>query len=361
MALAASLSKVVDFSLDELIFFVTSTCNMRCEHCFYWDNLNAMQDLPLDAIERIAATSPKFKNLLFSGGEPFLRKDLLDVIEVFRAKAGVRNFFIPTNGYWPDRITAFVKSFLAMTEGETLQINVSIDGSEEKHNGIRKVKRAFANAIETLDALAEISKSNPRFTVVVTTTVSRTNLDDVKVFADFLFEQHPPDYHNIVLVREGFEDGQSLSLTEGEARQIMALNDEVHRNYRHKWGLKQDLSLRGRMSAAMAEISLSTTLANFRGEDWKFPCVAGRVIAVIDANGDFRACELRKPIGNLAQFDYNLTDALHSVRMAEEVAGIQRDRCFCTHGCFIGPSLKRDKKTVFVDIPLTMLRHALSG
>src|SRR5512135_1713176 len=69
--------------LQSIIFFVTSACNLRCSHCFYWQNLNRQEDLRLEEIEKISLNLPSFSRLLISGGEPFLRKELPDIIRLF--------------------------------------------------------------------------------------------------------------------------------------------------------------------------------------------------------------------------------------------------------------------------------------
>ena len=73
-----------DRSLQLCIFFVTSACNARCAHCFYWKNLNHQkQDLTFGEISKMVESMPPFGQVLFSGGEPFLRKDLVKIIQLF--------------------------------------------------------------------------------------------------------------------------------------------------------------------------------------------------------------------------------------------------------------------------------------
>ena len=64
-----------------LIFFVTSKCNAKCDFCFYWEQLNRQGDLTVDEIRQISATMPRFQRLLFSGGETFMRKELVEIVK----------------------------------------------------------------------------------------------------------------------------------------------------------------------------------------------------------------------------------------------------------------------------------------
>ena len=95
---------------DFLIFFVTGQCNARCHHCFYWNNLGADHvGLSLEKIEKTARSMPPFRTLLLSGGEPTLRKDLPQLIDIFRRHNGIETVDIPTNGLLPDRIAGLAE------------------------------------------------------------------------------------------------------------------------------------------------------------------------------------------------------------------------------------------------------------
>jgi len=57
---------------NQLILFVTSLCNFKCETCFYWEKLNdTKNDLSLEEIKEISSHFKDLKLLLLSGGEPF--------------------------------------------------------------------------------------------------------------------------------------------------------------------------------------------------------------------------------------------------------------------------------------------------
>jgi hypothetical protein len=66
---------------------------------------------------------------------------------------------------------------------------------------------------------------------------------------------------------------------------------------------------------------------------------------VVDANGDYRACELRDPLFNLKEVDYDLSAALKAEKNIKETAAIGEGKCFCTHGCFIAASQRRYPST----------------
>ena len=52
----------------QLIHFITSKCNAKCGHCFYWKNLNTKGELSLEEIEKITKHLPDLVILNISGG-----------------------------------------------------------------------------------------------------------------------------------------------------------------------------------------------------------------------------------------------------------------------------------------------------
>src|SRR5437773_11728471 len=90
--------------LNTLIFFVTSHCNATCDTCFYWADLNRPGDLQWDEIVKLSQSMPRLTDLWFSGGEPTLRRNLEDIIDLFVRNNGVRHINLPTNGLKPSRI-----------------------------------------------------------------------------------------------------------------------------------------------------------------------------------------------------------------------------------------------------------------
>ena len=88
--------------LESVFLFVTSTCNSLCRTCFYWDELNKGQDLTFEQLERVSETAPQFHKLWISGGEPFLRKELAEIIALFYRNNGMRHVNLPTNGLLPE-------------------------------------------------------------------------------------------------------------------------------------------------------------------------------------------------------------------------------------------------------------------
>src|ERR1700752_3629097 len=120
-----------------LILFINSICNLTCEHCFYWQNLNRRDDLTVEEIFSLARDMGRIENLNLSGGEPFLRAEFAEICRFFIQNNGVGQIYVPTNGFFTERtITALKKGF----EESSLRLfayELSIDGMPEYHNRFR--------------------------------------------------------------------------------------------------------------------------------------------------------------------------------------------------------------------------------
>ncbi|HUS51890.1 MAG TPA: radical SAM protein, partial [Candidatus Bathyarchaeia archaeon] len=140
-----------------LIFYVTSQCNLRCEHCFYWQNLNKKdKELSLEEIEKISSSMGPLLWLSLTGGEPFLRSDLGKIVKIFVKNNQVRHLSIPTNGYLTERIVSETEKIVSQNPKTTFSISLSCDGPEKIHDLIRGKKGAFKRMVETAKELKSL-------------------------------------------------------------------------------------------------------------------------------------------------------------------------------------------------------------
>jgi MoaA/NifB/PqqE/SkfB family radical SAM enzyme len=103
--------------------FVTSSCNAKCRHCFYPIN-QRKNELTLDEIKRFLDSMPPIRLLLFSGGEPFLRKDLPEIIRAYYERTQFFTASIPTNGYSASRIGAMIERICTISPDLHLGVSV---------------------------------------------------------------------------------------------------------------------------------------------------------------------------------------------------------------------------------------------
>jgi hypothetical protein len=96
---------------------------------------------------------------------------------------------------------------------------------------------------------------------------------------------------------------------------------------------------------------------HYSNKSWPMPCTAGQTSIVVDHNGHFRSCELRNKLGRLQDFDFDLSAALASQQMKNEIAAIPAAQCWCTHSCWIHSSSKFSPRVLLFHIPWAYLKH----
>ena len=193
-----------------LILFINSICNLTCEHCFYWRNLNQRDDLKVEEIFALARDLGRIENLNLSGGEPFMRPEFAEICRFFIQNNGVEQIYVPTNGYFTERTINALKSIFEEKSLELFVCELSIDGMPEYHDRFRGNSKSFAKLLETYEALAEMQVTEPRLRIHSISTVTSENLDEIKRLTTYLYERCPAmDHHNLALIR-GERKNQSL-------------------------------------------------------------------------------------------------------------------------------------------------------
>ena len=164
-----------------LIHFLTNRCNARCSFCFIdFDNPNTFEgELTLEEIDKMTKSlGNTLMNVNFTGGEPFARKDIIDIAQSYIKNTTIRSLYITTNGSLPERVIDFAKKVSDMDKSLELCFQISIDHIPEKHNQIRKIQNLFENCILTYSELKKLN--NPKINSLVTITVTHENCDDVE-------------------------------------------------------------------------------------------------------------------------------------------------------------------------------------
>jgi MoaA/NifB/PqqE/SkfB family radical SAM enzyme len=346
--------------LNTIIFFVTSRCNATCETCFYWDELNQKGDLSWDEVVKLSQNTPAFTDLWFSGGEPTLRNDLPQIIDLFVRNNGVRYINLPTNGLKPNRIYEIAEHVLTRNPGLELHINIALDGLREAHDFMRGVPGNFEKALESGRLLRRLKpKFKLRLIVNINTVITRDNMDEVLPLAELVREERIADGHYFNLIRGDAKDPGLKDVERDRLRRIYAELPRFQWSYAE--GMFSDKNrlvkwLKKAIYVGTLTFHHRTQFQNLEGRSrWPMPCTAGETSAVIDFDGRVRACELRKPIGNLRDHDMNFQVFWETPARHAEVGQIQCDQCWCSHVCFIHDSLRYSYKAMLSEIPKNYL------
>lgn len=348
-------------SLSQVIFFVTSGCNLRCQNCFNWRGLNKKDDLSIEEIEKISKSMPSFGFLLLSGGEPFLRDDLPQIIGYFRRNNGIRGVGIPTNGTFTERIERLTAEILQIDSELQVYVYFSLDGLAEFHDESRGVPNSFNKSVESLDRLTRLKAESSNLSVSVNTVVSAYNLDEIPRLIDFLEKKGAGyvDMHYFEIVRGSPRDPSVKDLPEAGVRALYAETILPHQEklYRQRKGAGWSNFILAKMATAALALEYKIQCDNFfHNAKWGFPCLAGKSSAVISNGGDVSLCELKSSVGNLRQADFEWSRIVDSDVWREAVRKVREDACFCTHNCFITESMYASPYAVFLRLPLLFFR-----
>lgn len=135
-------------------YLVTWRCNGRCVFCDVWKKKPLIsEELSVDEIKKIFKQFKKIDVLRLSGGEPFLRSDLAEIINAIDEACSPTMIHITTNGILTEQIIKTIKDVKHLNK---INIKISIDNVGEKHDASRGVPGAYDRAINTIKELVKI-------------------------------------------------------------------------------------------------------------------------------------------------------------------------------------------------------------
>ncbi len=309
-----------------LTLFVTSRCNARCQHCCYWQNLNAGDELTLDEIDGLARSLGKLDKLLVGGGEPFMRRDLPEICEVFFKNNGADMVSIPTNGLNPSLVRDQLLRILAYADGRPVRVNLSLDGTESEHDEIRGVPGGFKKAVEAYGLITALQTDHPNLSLGINSCVMNRNyaaLMDLYAVWPGLFPQ--VNFPGMILLR-GAPFDRSLELPSEEQLQLLFA--------------RKLSACPGRQPALwrLAEwVNFTAGVRTLRQQAQVIPCEAGRILGVVDETGNVKHCEMLPSIGNIRERSFeSIWTSSEAARGRERIAAKE---CHCTHECNLFESI----------------------
>jgi MoaA/NifB/PqqE/SkfB family radical SAM enzyme len=323
-----------------LVFFVTEQCTARCGHCLLgqWDC--ATDELTLDEIERWARAMPPFYFLLPTGGEPFLRADLPDIVRLFARHCGIRHAGIPTNGSLPQAAVAAMERMIADNPDLQLAVDVSLDGPADLHDRMRNTPGLFDKAVATYSQLAALAARAPNFQINAAVTLSAANQTSALDFLDYLTGELGVRNINHLLVRGEPRDPNAKNVS---VENYKAFNRKLeqaaragrlpgYRGYAEAGGINAMKLVRQDVIARTAETGRR-----------QVRCQAGRLGAVVRAGGGVYACELRRDkLGSLRDSDFDFRRIWRSPEAVAARRAIEKQKCHCTYECFMSLNVMFD-------------------
>ncbi len=305
----------------EVHYSITAKCNFRCRHCDIWKQEGCKgkgggAELSTEGAKALITRlhgALGARTLHIAGGEPFLRKDLFEVLG--HACSLGFSTIITSNG---SRINERVAEQIATLAPKA--VNVSLDGLEETHDAIRGVPGSYRRAVRALELLNAAKKGTH---VILTTVVNSLNLGQLE---------------DLVRLAE------SMSL-DGIAFQ--ALTNEFSSAYRPDWWQSTDLwpadaaaidrAISGLVRLKLAGSPITNSIAHLEHMRHYFThpgaypgeCRIGSRTLHLNEKGQALLCWNMPPLGNA------LTDDLASLWVGDEAKGQREHIRRCSRECFI--------------------------
>lgn len=271
---------------------ITRRCICRCVMCGIWKVPQPEEELSL--VEWVDLLSgPRLtdvRELDITGGEPFLRDDLLGLVEaVCRLKSAnlsrLRSIAITTNGVLAQRVVEMVTKMLVPLRSASIELVVvcALDAVGELHDRIRRHKGAWENVDRCMSGLLALRDENPNLIVGLKTTILPLNVDQPAKIVDYARERGLFTIVSPAIATPG------RYLNAERAAEIELDSTARERLARFYEGVSAGWSYHAR--------SVARYLRSGRA---KRPCSCGFNYLFVRSNGDVFLCPLfEEPIGNL--------------------------------------------------------------
>lgn len=241
---------------------LTYRCPMQCKMCNIWKN-------PTDIKKEINSDDlrclPKLKFINLTGGEPFIREDLEEIVRVCYTKSP--RIVISTSGWYEDRVIALAKKF------PNIGIRISIEGLSQKNDELRGREGGFDRGLRTLLRLKEMGLNDIGFGCTISNNNSRDMLSLYQLSKSLGMEFATASFHNSYYFHK--EDN------------VITNKDEVCENFRTliEWQLQE------KHPKSWFRAYFNMGLINYiEGNRRMLPCEAGTVNFFIDPWGEVYPC-----------------------------------------------------------------------
>lgn len=201
----------------KLNFSITYLCQSRCLTCNIW-KMKPVNELRLEEITEFARKNNYFKWVELTGGEPFLRSDIVEIAKTF--KENFKSLYvltIPTNSLCsPSMLEQRIKQILELNIPK-VAITVSLDGYKELHDRIRGIPGNYEKAINIFKMLKALKKQYSNLHAMFGYTISSFNPSQFEATFEAVKHEIPDitynDFHiNLAQESENYYDNKDLQL-----------------------------------------------------------------------------------------------------------------------------------------------------
>jgi radical SAM protein with 4Fe4S-binding SPASM domain len=318
-------------------FFLTRRCNAKCPFCFYISQnkqpVSKANELTLAEIETVAPQLGKLLWLAFSGGEIFLRSDLIDITRLFYRINKPAIILLPSNGLLTETIYQSVETILQQCSKSSIVVKLSLDGPELIHDALRGVPGAYQKTLATCRVLGKLVDKYENFELGINTVFCRDNQEVVDEVIDLVRTMDHVKTHTVSLIRG---DVSRDDLKQVDLQKYKKIIERLENDFKQK--LAAMYRFRGaKLKAAQDILQRKLIYKAAQTTRRTTPCYAGKLNLVLTETGDLYPCEEFSEMmkfGNIRENNYDLKKLLHSEQSKKILEFIDDHGCHCTHECY---------------------------
>ena len=318
-------------------FSVTNMCQSRCKTCNIWQLYQKNpklkeKEMTIEEIEKMFKTFGATHFFNISGGEPFLRQDLPEIIELACKYLKPKIIHTPTNAIAPELIEKQTRKIMEIINKCNpkiiFTIKPSFDGIGSQHDKIRGIKGNFAKVLDTLKRLRKLKEEYPNLEIGLGTVISRYNHKDIEKIAGYAKSLNPDSYINEIAEHrsELFNENDPITPNPEDYEKVIQKFEKI---------VREDLKTKPKLTRLTQAFRLEyykLALEIMKQKKQVIPCYAGIASVHINPYGDVWPCCIigyKKPMGNLRDFSYDFKKLWRSDQARKIRNSIKNKSCYC--------------------------------
>lgn len=316
------------FALPLLIFFPTARCNSRCVSCDWWQ-ADGATDLTLAEIKALAAELPALHTrcVLFSGGEPLLRREVFEIADLFRTRG--MKLWLLTSGL-------FLEKYAEQIATRFDTVTISLDG----HTAALYQEIRGVDALALVErGVARLQRLAPHVPIRARSTLHRYNYAELPHLIDKAKQMNlvqisflAADVTSEAFGREkgkGRIDRRRLLLNVEEVAEFARVVEETVQSHADAFATRFVAESGEKLKRLPRYYAAHLGQGEFPTVD----CNAPWVSAVVEADGAVRPCYFHASVGNIREKSLSriLHEEMVAFRCALKVAENETcHKCVCT-------------------------------
>jgi MoaA/NifB/PqqE/SkfB family radical SAM enzyme len=329
-----------------ITFSVTNMCQSRCltcniyrmykkefqDGCFRENTLSPKDELKLEEYEKLFKSIGHVYFVNMSGGEPFLRKDFADIVEMANKYLTPQVIHTPTNALMPEKIHSVTRDILERLHRSgrkvTFTIKPSFDGVGAVHDFVRGVPGNFDKLLQTYELLLPLKEEYHNIEIGAGTVISTFNIDKLEETSQYVHQMKLDSYINEIAEHRTEMFNSDERITPSAEAYEQAIRIFKRESMRH-W---ENAGKLGRYTQAMRMVYYDTVVEILQKKTQVLPCYAGISNVHVSPHGEVWPCAILgydKSFGNIRDADYDFWKIWHSEQADDVRKYIRNLKCWC--------------------------------